>query len=420
MSQSYLPIKGMPDLASPEVEVWQYIESTAREVLQRYGLKEVRTPIVERLETFVRAVGDTTDIVQKEMYAFKRGDTTLALRPEGTAGILRYAAGAGPDAADARVYYMGPMFRAERMQKGRYRQFSQLGVEIIGAANPLADVEVMDLQRSLLETWGVKDAVFEINTRGMPEDMEAVRLGLREQLEPRSDQLCEDCQRRLEVNILRVLDCKRETCRVVTQSLPPMTDFMSEESRAYLEAVETGLEQLSIPFIRNPLLVRGLDYYVNTVWEITSSALGAQNAVAGGGRYQMDVGDRLIDGVGFAIGLNRVGMILAEQDPGLMKRLRPPVASLVGLGDEAFNHNLLLVQQLRNAGIPCIMALEPKGMKAQMKLANRKGSAFAVIRGETELAEGNCQVKEMETGEQVEVPLDDLSDYLRKGMKLNG
>jgi len=410
----------MPDLASPEVEVWQFIESSARAVLHRYGLKEVRTPVVERLETFVRAVGDSTDIVQKEMYAFSRGEATLALRPEGTAGALRYVASAGPDAADARVYYVGPMFRAERMQKGRYRQFSQLGVEVIGAANPLADVEVMDLQRSLLETWGVKDAVFEINTRGMPEDMEAVRLGLREQLETRSDQLCEDCQRRLEVNILRVLDCKRESCRTIIQSLPPVTDFMSEESRAYLKAVETGLEHLGIPFVRNPLLVRGLDYYVNTVWEVTSSALGAQNAVAGGGRYRMDVGDRLIDGVGFAIGLNRVAMILTEQDPGLIERLQPTVVSLVGLGEEAFSHNLLLAQELRNAGIPCVMALEPKGMKAQMKLANRNGSAFAVIRGETELAGGICQVKEMETGEQVEVSLDDLTDFLRKGMKLHG
>ncbi|MFT5124319.1 MAG: histidyl-tRNA synthetase [Kiritimatiellia bacterium] len=419
MSQSYLPIKGMPDLASPEIETWQFVESSAHEVLKRYGVREVRTPILERQETFVRAVGDTTDIVQKEMYAFERGDTIMALRPEGTAGVLRYVASMGVEATDARLYYMGPMFRAERMQKGRYRQFGQLGVEIIGTPNPLADVEVMDLQRSLLEAWGVKDAVFELNTRGMPEDMEAVRSGLRDHLQPRLADLCGDCQRRFEANILRVLDCKNEACKGIVQTVPPMTDFMREESRAYLAEVEAGLERLQIPFKRNPLLVRGLDYYVNTVWEITSSALGAQNAVAGGGRYRMDVGDRLIDGVGFGIGLNRVVMILAEQDPGLVERLQPQIASLVGLGDEAFADNLRLAQQLRAAGVPCIMSLEPKSMKAQMKLANRKGAAFAVIRGETELANGTCQVKRMETGDQSEVSIEELESFLRTGMGLN-
>ena len=291
MAQSYLPLKGMPDLASPHVEVWQFLETSAREVLARYGFSEVRTPLLEKVETFTRSIGDTTDIVQKEMYAFTdRGNRNIALRPEGTAGVMRYVAGAGQAAQDARLYYMGPMFRAENVQAGRYRQFSQLGVEMIGPPNAAADVEIMDLQRALLSAWGIEDASFQINTRGMPEDMDAVRNGLRDRLASEKGALCGDCQRRFGA-IVRVLDCKGLVAK--RWCLRYLTEYMSEASRDYLAEVEKGLQLLDLPCRINPLLVRGLDY-VNTVLEITSGALGAQNALSGGGRYQIDMGGRRV------------------------------------------------------------------------------------------------------------------------------
>lgn len=409
MAQSYLPLKGMPDLASPQVEVWQFLETSAREVLARYGFSEVRTPLLEKLETFTRSIGDTTDIVQKEMYAFTdRGNRNIALRPEGTAGVMRYVAGAGQAAQDARLYYMGPMFRAENVQAGRYRQFSQLGVEMIGPPNAAADVEIMDLQRALLSAWGIEDASFQINTRGMPDDMDAVRNGLRDLLASEKGALCGDCQRRFETNLLRVLDCKVPGCKEVVSALPPMTEYMSEASRDYLAEVEKGLQLLNLPCRINPLLVRGLDYYVNTVWEITSGALGAQNALSGGGRYQIDMGGRAVDGVGFGIGLNRIFMVLADKYPDLMERFAQPMVMVVGQDEAMFEENRKLVQQLRNAGIPCIMELTSRSIKAQLKAANRKAVNVVVIRGETERENDTCQLKSMDEGTQKEVAMEDL------------
>lgn len=409
MAQSYLPLKGMPDLASPHVEVWQFLETSAREVLARYGFSEVRTPLLEKVETFTRSIGDTTDIVQKEMYAFTdRGNRNIALRPEGTAGVMRYVAGAGQAAQDARLYYMGPMFRAENVQAGRYRQFSQLGVEMIGPPNAAADVEIMDLQRALLSAWGIEDASFQINTRGMPEDMDAVRNGLRDRLASEKGALCGDCQRRFETNLLRVLDCKVPGCKEVVSALPPMTEYMSDASRDYLAEVEKGLQLLDLPCRINPLLVRGLDYYVNTVWEITSGALGAQNALSGGGRYQIDMGGRAIDGVGFGIGLNRIFMVLADKYPDLMERFAQPMVMVVGQDEAMFEENRKLVQQLRNAGIPCIMELTSRSIKAQLKAANRKAVNVVVIRGETERENDTCQLKSMAEGTQKEVAMEDL------------
>jgi histidyl-tRNA synthetase len=409
----------MPDLASPDVEVWQFLESSARDVLARYGYCEVRTPFLEKVETFTRSIGDETDIVQKEMYAFvDRGDRHIALRPEGTAGVMRYVAGQGQEAADARLYYIGPMFRAENVQAGRYRQFSQLGVEMIGPPNPMADVEVMDLQRSLLQAWGIEGASFEINTRGMPEDMDAVRTGLKQQLEIRIGELCGDCQRRFESNILRVLDCKVPSCKAIVNELPPMTDFMSEASRDYLVEVEKGLKQLNLDCRINPLLVRGLDYYANTVWEITSGALGAQNALAGGGRYRIGLGSKNIEGAGFGIGLNRIFMVLAEQFPDLRERFARPMVMVIGQNEEIFRQNMILVQRLRDQGIPAVMELTVRSMKAQFKAANRKAVSHVIVRGEAEVDAGTCQLKNMADGNQQEIGIDSLASHLLAELNL--
>ena len=413
MSTANQPVQGMSDIAAPEVRLWQRIEGVAREVLARYGFEELRTPVVEFEAVFTRSLGETTDVVQKEMYVFEKGGRRLCLRPEGTAGVMRHAAGLGAQETDgARWYYIGPMFRSERPQAGRKRQFHQCGVECLEPPSPLVDAEILALQVDLLRAWGLDDCEVRLNTRGEIGGQAQVAAGLRAALAPREADLCEDCRRRISENVLRVLDCKNETCRAVVATLPPMTDFMGAESRAYLAQVGAHLAALGVAHRIDPLLVRGLDYYEHTVWEIASTALGAQNAVAGGGRYRMNLGGRELTGVGFAIGLERVVGVL--QALGRADALVPPPprrAWLVGLGAEALKQNLALMQSLRAAGLACQMAYGGS-MKSQMRAANKSGAAWAVIRGDDELAQGVVALKDLVSGVQETLPLDRLVSEL--------
>ncbi|MFH0879992.1 MAG: histidine--tRNA ligase [Lentisphaerota bacterium] len=416
-SQNLQPIQGMSDITTPEIFWWQKVESDARHLLSLYGFEEVRTPVVEYTAVFERSLGDTTDVVQKEMYTFMdRGGRSLSLRPEGTAGVMRFLAGLGPEAAGKRVYYIGPMFRCERPQAGRKRQFHQLGVEALGAANAGADAEMIALQVHLLNQWGLENSTVNINTRGTPEDRQAVSRGLAEALTPQRDQLCEDCKRRFDTNILRVLDCKNEACGKIVDGIPPVTAFMSEASRQYLEQVRRFLKLLNIPVCMNPRLVRGLDYYVHTVWEITHGALGAQNAIAGGGRYQMEMDGRVIEGVGFAFGLERVIASLQQGKPSGPERSVAPLVWLVSLGDKAMEENLVLAQALRQRGVRCELELNKGSMKSQMRAANRAGAAQAVIRGDQELEKGLFVLKNMSDGSQKEVDLPALMNELVRGV----
>ncbi|MBU1909195.1 MAG: histidine--tRNA ligase, partial [Verrucomicrobia bacterium] len=311
---SFQPLQGMSDLAAPEIYLWQEVEETARRILALYHVGEVRTPILEPTGLFVRSLGEGTDVVQKEMYTFEdRGGRQVSLRPEGTAGVIRFLAGQGDEAAGARVYYLGPMFRAERPQAGRRRQFHQLGVELIGPPNPAQDVEAVAMQQHLLNAWGLHGARIEINTRGLPDEQDAVSAGIRRALEPDAGRLCEDCRRRLLTNVLRVLDCKQEGCRALVDKLPPVTDFMGQESRAYLEEVKRLLALMELPVEINPRLVRGLDYYLHTIWEIKHPALGAQDALSGGGRYRIEWEGAVVEGVGFAAGLERILTALQQE-----------------------------------------------------------------------------------------------------------
>ena len=412
-STSSQPLPGMSDLASPEIALWQQLESKAREILALYNFEEVRTPILESTSLFTRSLGDTTDVVQKEMYSLEdRGGRSMTLRPEGTAGVMRYIAGLGPEGADARVYYLGPMFRAERPQAGRRRQFHQLGVEALGAPNPAADAEVIALQQQLFTGWGLRQCEIEINTRGLPEDRAAVTAGLAKALEPRLGELCEDCRRRVATNILRVLDCKQETCRRIVDDLPLMTDFMSEPSRKYLDEVLRMLALLDINAHLNPRLVRGLDYYVHTVWETRHAALGAQDAISGGGRYRIDVGDAAIEGVGFAMGLERVVTALQHDQPAGETQAGRPVAWIVSQGQRAFEENLMLAQMLRQRGVRCGLGLGQRSLKAQMREANRVSAAFAVIRGDLEMEKGVLVLKNMKDGAQEELDMPALVERL--------
>lgn len=403
----------MTDLAPPEITLWQWAEGRGRTTFDLYGFHEVRTPILEKASVFLRSLGDTTDVVQKEMYLFEdRGGRKVAVRPEGTASVIRYVASKGQEAQDARLYYIGPMFRCERPQAGRKRQFHQIGAEAIGSASAAADVEMIALQVHLLRELGLRDFKINVNTRGTPADRAAVTEGMRAALVPHLDHLCEDCRRRMDTNILRVLDCKNETCKSIAGSLPPVTSFMAETSRQYLDEVIRLLRLLDLDVRLNPALVRGLDYYVHTVWEITHPALGSQDALAGGGRYSIDMSGRNIEGVGFAMGLERLIMAIKNDYPEAATAGQRPMAWLVSFGAQAFEENLKLMQTLRARGIRCGMDLGGRSMKAQMRAADRAGATTAIIRGEQELSDGVFQFKNMVDGSQVSVTLPELFERL--------
>lgn len=413
-SDEFQPLQGMTDLVAPEIDVWQRLESHARGLLACYGYSEIRTPILERYDLFVRSLGDETDVVQKEMYQFEdRGGRKVAMRPEGTAGVMRYVASHGQDTQDARLYYIGPMFRSERPQAGRKRQFHQLGVEAIGGASPALDVEVIALHLHLLRAWGLSGCALQVNTRGVAADRIAVQQQLRERLLPQRGNLCADCQRRLDTNVLRILDCKNPVCAEIASHLPPITSLMSAEARAYLAEVCRLLELLDLPFEVRPNLVRGLDYYQHTVWEITHPALGAQDAIAGGGRYLLNFGGRAIEGVGFAIGLERTVVALAAEQPEPVPT-RLPLVWLVSQGDRAFEEGLVLLQSLRWRGIPAQTCLDRRSMKAQFRAADRAKASFVVVRGDSEMEKGVFVLKDLATGAQDECEMPALMERLKQ------
>lgn len=411
-STSFQPVQGMPDIAPPDSSLWQRLESTAREVLALYGFAEIRTPILEHTRIFTRSIGDTTDVVQKEMYTFEdRGGRSLTLRPEGTAGVMRYVANAGPEALDARLYYLGPMFRSERTQAGRYRQFYQLGVEALGPPNPPVDAESIALQRHVLDAWGLSGSTLQLNTRGGTEDMRRVQEGLKQALGPLRERLCDSCKRRYDMNVLRILDCKDEQCRKLAETLPAIIDFMGDEATRYFDELLQCLERLEIPFTVNRTLVRGLDYYTHTIWEVLHPALGAQDSLSGGGRYHITMGNKKIEGVGFAMGLERIIVALRNVDLEAMESDERPDLFIVSHGREIVAENLLVAQLLRQKGVACRIDLSLRSIKAQMRAANRSGAPYALIRGELEMEKGLFLLKNMEDGSQEELV---LADVLKK------
>ncbi len=408
-SHEFQPLQGMSDIHAPEIYLWRMIEERARTLFNSYGYEELRTPSLEKLSVFKRSIGDATDVVQKEMYAFKdRGDRELALRPEGTAGTIRHLAGLGEEGLNSRVFYIAPMFRCERPQAGRKRQFHPVGVEATGVPNPLADAECIALQQNLLEAWGLTGSTIKINSRGTKEDQKLIAENLRELLEPVRSDLCEDCQRRMDENVLRVIDCKNPTCKEIAATLPEMRSFMTQESQDYLNTVIETLSEMGVAVEYDRSLVRGLDYYVNTVWEITHGALGSQNSIAGGGRYEIALGKKGVPGVGFAMGIERV--ITSLEACGITAEQFAPKGGtwLVSLGADALIENMKLARELRNQGVRCGMELAAKSMKAQMRKANREGVERVIIRGDEEIAKGTVIVKDMAEGSQEEINLRDV------------
>jgi len=369
---------------------------------------------MEFTELFQRGIGDETDVVKKEMYSFEdKGGRGLTLRPEGTAGIMRSFAGTDVmNGNERRVFYMGPMFRGEKPAAGRKRQFHQIGVENAGGVSTLADAESMAMLAQYLDEIGITGYSLLINTRGSFEDRIAAEVLLREKLSKRSNELCDDCKERLGRNVWRVIDCKNPNCSAIVDELPDITDSFSAESRSYFEEVRGHLDKMGLEYTVDSKLVRGLDYYAHTVFEVTHSGLGAQNSLAGGGRYEVPVpgSKRPVPGVGFALGVER--LLMARESLGAENpHLRKLDVYMISLGAAAVDANVIMSMTLRKAGISTVVCGGDKSMKGQMRAANRLSARFALIRGDQELERGVVVCKNMETSEQREIPEGEILEF---------
>ncbi len=412
---NFAPPPGTADIFPEEARRWRTVENTAAELFSRYGYGELRTPVFEYTEVFQRGLGGETEVVQKEMYTFEdRGGRSLTLRPEGTAGVMRALSNTDVmNGVEQRVHYCGPMFRGERPAAGRRRQFHQIGVENVGRCAPLLDAECIAMLMEFLRSIGIEDAKLAINTRGVMADRAPAGKLLRDYFSAHIGTMCDDCKARLERNVWRILDCKQEACRKIVADAPDYVASFSEESRAYFEEVKAALTALGVPYTVDPLLVRGLDYYVHTVFEVSHTGLGAQTAIAGGGRYELFLPgqNKPVPGVGFAAGVERLMMVRDTLNLNLNETEKTPFF-LVGLGAPAQIANLKLADQLRRNGIAVALELEERSFKAQLRSANRCGAALTVVRGDSELERKTAVVKRMDNGEQTEVAEEQLFNYL--------
>ncbi len=410
------PPPGTSDIFPEEISSWYCLEDAARRVFPLYGFGELRTPVFEYTEVFQRGLGDDTEVVQKEMYTFEdRGGRSLTLRPEGTAGVMRCLAGTDVmNGNERRVYYIGPMFRGERPAAGRKRQFHQIGVENVGRVAPELDAECIAMLMHYLEDIGITGTRLLINTRGALSDRKPAEDALRSYFSAGIDKMCDDCKARFNKNIWRILDCKAPECQELIENAPDVVSFFSEESQEYFRKVCAVLDSLNINYEIESRLVRGLDYYVHTVFELTHTGLGAQNAIAGGGRYEVFLPDskKPVIGVGYAVGMER--LLMAREALGVATAEdNSPVFYLAGLGEKAIAFNMPLAGKLRSSGLKVVAEVESKSMKAQMRAANRVGAKAAIICGDNELENNIVIVKDMEKGEQQEVSADALIDYLK-------
>ncbi|KEZ51823.1 histidine--tRNA ligase [Metabacillus indicus] len=413
--------RGTQDILPGEVERWQYIENTAREICKLYQYKEIRTPVFEHTELFQRGVGESTDIVQKEMYTFQdRKGRNITLRPEGTASTVRafvekklYAQPAQP----TKLYYIGPMFRYERPQTGRFRQFVQFGVEALGSSNPAMDAEVISLAMELYRSVGLKKLKLIINSLGDADSRKAHKEALIAHFEPRIGEFCSDCQKRLTQNPLRILDCKTDRDHELMKTAPSIMDYLNDESRAYFEKVQAYLTDLGIDFTVDPNLVRGLDYYNHTAFEIMSDAegFGAITTLCGGGRYNglvQEIGGPETPGIGFALSIER--LLAALDAEGVELPVDQSIdCFVVTLGDKPKDRSVSLVYELRKAGLTAEKDYDDKKMKAQFKAADRFNARYVAVLGEDELEKNMISVKNMESGEQKEISLQDLAAYIK-------
>ncbi len=409
-------VRGFKDILPEETPFWNYLESLARETLKLYGFEEIRIPVLERTELFARSIGESTDIVEKEMYTFlDKGGESVTLRPEATAGIVRAFVEHGlyNRPKPVKLFTMGPMFRYERPQKGRLRQFHQVDVEVFGSPSPALDAELVSLAWNLLGRAGAKGLTVEVNSLGCPSCRPSYRDALKRFLSERLEELCEDCRRRAERNPLRALDCKNERCRSVYRNAPSITNYLCKECSDHFEEFLKFLSRLKVPHEANPNLVRGLDYYTRTTFEIKAEGLGAQDTVCAGGRYDELVkylGGPPTPAVGFAIGMER-WLLCAT---GLTLHREPPEVFVAAIGREALAEGLLLANELRKKGVKTEVSYEEKSLKALLRHADRLGSKTVLILGEDELKKKTALLKFMDTGQQEELNFSDLKDLANR------
>ena len=406
-------LNGFKDILPDEVALWRQVEETARNVLERFHFAEVRLPVLEKTELFARSIGADTDIVEKEMYTFV--DKQITMRPEATASLMRAYIEHSMHAARPvqRLFTIGPMFRHERPQKGRLRQFHQLDVEVLGSASPRLDAEVMSLGSVLFAEMGVATSL-EINSLGCPDCRPGYRQVLLAFIEERLDQLCEDCQRRSTTNPLRVLDCKKPGCRRQVEEAPSVIEHLCDSCRIHFDGVRNNLELLGVSYSVNKFMVRGLDYYVRTTFEFITDQLGAQSAVCAGGRYDGLIemlGGPKIPGIGFAMGIERLVLLLKQQEQ--RNGQQEVDLFLAGLGEEGADYCFKLMDELRAQGLRVDMDLDGRSLKSQMKQADRAGAAYTLIVGSQELENSMAPLRNMQTGEQLELKLEAVSDFFK-------
>jgi histidyl-tRNA synthetase len=421
-------VRGTRDLLPPETALWNFVEAAVRDVFRAYNFQEIRTPIFESTELFARGVGEETDIVAKEMYtwedrsraASEKGQS-LTLRPENTAGVVRaYIEHKLWDRGLNKLYYIGPQFRRERPQKGRYRQFYQIGAEVIGPASagsesPARDAEVLEMLATLLDRLGISDWNLELNSVGTPSDRTQFNEALRQALEPVKDEMCVDCQRRAVTNPLRVFDCKVPEDQPVIDTLPRITQFLGEDARKHFEAVQAILSKVGVPYVLNDRLVRGLDYYTRTAFEFTHGALGAQNAILGGGRYDglsEALGGPAAPGIGFAIGEDRLVMSLQEKASAesVLKKPDAYIAPMSGMNGDAAR----LARELRRQDLIVELGDDSFRLKKSFEAAARIGAKYILIVGENEIKADAFALKNLATGEQVSVARGELAATIRR------
>ena len=419
-------VRGTRDLLPPETALWNFVEAAVRDVFRAYNFHEIRTPIFESTELFARGVGEETDVVAKEMYTWEdRGRAasdkgqSLTLRPENTAGVVRaYIEHKLWERGLNKLYYIGPQFRRERPQKGRYRQFYQIGAEVIGPTTagsefPARDAEVIELLATLLDRLGIKDWTLELNSVGCASDRAAYNEALRKALEPVVSSMCEDCKRRAVTNPLRVFDCKVPEDQPIIEKLPRISQFLDEGCRKHFEQVQAILKAVGVPFTLNDRLVRGLDYYTRTAFEFTHGALGAQNAILGGGRYDglsESLGGPQAPGIGFAIGEDRLVLALQESAEAVQRK---PDVYIAPFGDRMDHEAASLARELRRHDVVVELGDQTFKLKKSLETASKIAARFALIVGENEIKSGSFALKNLRTGEQVSVPRADLAKRIQ-------
>lgn len=405
-------IKGTGDVLPKEAYKWHFIEGVAADVAERFGFKEIRTPVFEKTELFERSVGDTTDVVQKEMYTFNdKGGRSITLRPEGTAGAVRSTLEHGlfNDALPVKAYYITSCYRYEKPQAGRLREFHQFGVECIGAPSPIADAEMIMLGDAVIKELGVTNVSLEINSIGCPTCRAKYTAALKEYFENQSDKLCETCKGRLIRNPMRILDCKSPICKEIAENAPNILEFLCEECENHFDKVKSTLDECGVEYVINPKIVRGLDYYTKTVFEFVSNEIGAQGTVCAGGRYDglaEEMGGPSLPALGFAMGIERMLLLMQAQNVKFPDDSVPTIY-IAPMGDKAAAYAAYLCNLVRAEGFSAITDYNSRGLKAQMKYANKIGAEFSLVLGDDELESKSAKLKNMQTGNVSEIALPD-------------